>query len=637
MPPAKPVTYTEDHIRSVEWNEHIRIRPGMYVGKLGDGAAHDDGIYLLLKEAIDNSVDEFIMGCGKRIDVTIETNPDGTQTVTVRDFGRGIPLGSVVDCAGKPNTGGKYDSEAFQRSAGLNGIGLKAVNALSREFVIQSFRDDKTRQAEFACGKLVNDGGIRAAKGQRSGTFTKFTPDPRIFPMLVKQEDPEPSVDYEFKAEYVENLLWNYAYLNTGLTLSFNGKTFKSEFGLLDLLNQKIDGSTVYKAIHLKDPAGLLDIAFTHAGQYGEEYYSFTNGQYTTQGGTHQQAFRDGLVKVLRDFFKKEYDAADIRTGVIGAISIRVQEPVFESQTKTKLGSQAMGPKGTPIRTYVADLLKTELDNFLHRNPAVAQAIQQKIQQNERERKELAGIRGVARAADKKASLHNPKLRDCRIHFNDKAPRRNEEDFRSASTLFITEGDSASGSITKARDTATQAVFSLKGKPFNCHGKTRRVMYENEELSMLHSALNIEAGIDELRYNNIVLATDADVDGMHIRLLLITFFLTFLPDLVKHGHVYILQTPLFRVRNKKETRYCYTEDERLKALAALGPSPEVTRFKGLGEISPGEFRAFIGKKIRLDPVIIGKETPVPDMLQFFMGANTPSRQEFIIQNLAYEV
>lgn len=624
MPVAK-VAYTEENIRSVAWNEHIRMRPGMYIGKLGDGASPDDGIYILLKESVDNSIDEFVMGCGKRIDVTVEANPDGTHTVNVRDFGRGIPLGSVVDCAGKPNTGGKYDSEAFHRSVGLNGVGLKAVNALSSKFVIQSFRDNKTRKAEFSGGNLLVDHGIQPAKSQRPGTLTTFTPDPEIFS------------EYAFKDEYVENLLWNYAYLNTGLTLTFNGNSFQSENGLLDLLNQKIDGSTQYKAIHLKDPAGLLEIAFTHAGQYGEEYYSFTNGQHTTQGGTHQQAFRDALVKVLRDFFKKEYDATDIRTGVIAAVSIRVQEPVFESQTKTKLGSQAMDPKGTPIRTYVADLLKTQLDNFLHRNPAVAQAIQQKIQLNEHERKEMAGIRDVARAAEKKVSLHNPKLRDCRIHFNDKPPRRHEEDLRSGSTLFITEGDSASGSITKARETATQAVFSLKGKPFNCHGKTRRVMYENDELSMLHSALNVEAGMEELRYNKIVLATDADVDGMHIRLLLITFFLTFLPDLIKQGHVYILQTPLFRVRNKKETRYCYSEDERLKALAALGPAPEVTRFKGLGEISPDEFRNFIGKKIRLDPVIIGKETPVTHMLQFFMGANTPDRQQFIIENLAYEV
>ncbi len=619
-----PAKYTEENIRSLEWNEHIRRRPGMYIGRLGDGAAHDDGIYILLKETMDNSIDEFTMGCGKRIDVSLAVNPDGTQTMTVRDYGRGIPLGSLVDCAGKPNTGGKYDSEAFQRSVGLNGVGLKAVNALSSAFRIQTFREEKTRVAEFATGNLLKDHGTKPAAGQKSGTCTIFTPDPAIFP------------NYSFQDEYIENLLWNYAYLNIGLTLSFNGNTFKSENGLLDLLNQKIDGSTAYKAIHLKDSDRLLEIVFTHASQYGEEYYSFTNGQHTTQGGTHQAAFRDSIVKSVREFFKKDYDASDIRTGIIAAISIRVQEPIFESQTKTKLGSQTMSPGGgVTIRNYVSELLKKELDNFLHRSPLVAQAIQQKIQQNERERKELAGIRDVARDAAKRVSLHNSKLRDCRIHFNDKSPRRGEDDKRSDTTLFITEGDSASGSITKVRNPNSQAVFSLKGKPLNTHGKTRRIMYENEELSMLHSALNIEAGLEELRYNNIVLATDADVDGMHIRLLLITFFLTFLPELIKNGHLYILQTPLFRVRNKKETRYCYTEPERVKAIGALGPNPEVTRFKGLGEISPDEFRHFIGPKIRLEPVIIGKESPVDKLLQFYMGANTPDRQEFIIKNLAY--
>ncbi len=619
-----PAKYTEANIRSLEWNEHIRRRPGMYIGRLGDGAAHDDGIYVLLKETVDNSIDEFTMGAGKRIEVGIVENPDGTQTVTVRDYGRGIPLGSVIDCAGKPNTGGKYDSEAFQRSVGLNGVGLKAVNALSTAFKIQSYREDKTRIADFALGNLVKDYGIKAAAGQKSGTVTIFTPDPEIFP------------NYQFKDEYVENLLWNYAYLNTGLTLSYNGKTFKSENGLLDLLNQKIDGSTAYKPIHLKDSAKLLEIVFTHAAQYGEEYYSFTNGQHTTQGGTHQTAFREAIVKSLREFFKKDYDASDIRVGIIAAVSIRVQEPIFESQTKTKLGSVTMSPEGgVTIRNYVSDLIKKELDNYLHRSPAVAQAIQQKILQNERERKELAGIRDVAKDAAKRVSLHNSKLRDCRIHFNDKPPRRGEDDRRSDATIFITEGDSASGSITKVRDPNLQAVFSLKGKPLNTHGKSRRIMYENDELSMLHSALNVEAGYEELRYNKIVLATDADVDGMHIRLLLITFFLTFLPELIKNEHLYILQTPLFRVRNKKETRYCYTEPERLKALEVLTPNPEVTRFKGLGEISPDEFRHFIGPKIRLEPVIIGKESPVDQLLQFYMGANTPDRQEFIIKNLVY--
>lgn len=621
---APTAKYTEENIRSLEWNEHIRRRPGMYIGRLGDGAAHDDGIYILLKETIDNSIDEFTMGAGKRIDVSLAVNPDGTQTVTVRDFGRGIPLGSLVDCAGKPNTGGKYDSEAFQRSVGLNGVGLKAVNALSSSFTIQAFREDKTRHAEFAAGDLLKDHGTRAAKGEKTGTLISFTPDPEIFP------------NYGFNDEYVEGQLWNYAYLNTGLTLTYKGKSFKSENGLLDLLNQKIDGSTAYKAIHLKDSANLLEIVFTHASQYGEEYYSFTNGQHTTQGGTHQVAFREAIVKSLREYFKKDYDPGDIRTGIIAAISIRVQEPIFESQTKTKLGSVTMNPNGgVTIKNYIGDLLKKELDNYLHRNPTVGQAIQQKIQQNERERKELAGIRDIARDAAKRVSLHNSKLRDCRVHFNDKSPRRGEDDRRGDTTLFITEGDSASGSITKVRNPNTQAVFSLKGKPLNTHGKTRRIMYENEELSMLHSALNVEAGIEELRYNNIVLATDADVDGMHIRLLLITFFLTFLPELIKNGHLYILQTPLFRVRNKKETRYCYTEPERVKAMEVLSPQPEVTRFKGLGEISPDEFRGFIGPKIRLEPVIIGKESPVEKLLQFYMGANTPDRQDFIIQNLAY--
>ena len=626
MPDPSPAAYTEANIRHLPWNEHIRRRPGMYIGRLGDGAAHDDGIYIMLKETIDNSIDEFIMGCGKRIEVVLTTNEDGTQTVSVRDYGRGIPLGSLVDCAGKPNTGGKYDSEAFQRSVGLNGVGLKAVNALSLIFTIQAFREEKTRTADFSRGNLVHDGGNKAAKTARSGTLTTFTPDPEIFP------------NYAFKDEYIEAMLLNYACLNTGLTLAFNGKPFKSERGLLDLLIQKIDGSIQYEPIHLKDPSGLLEVAFTHGAHYGEEYYSFTNGQHTTQGGTHQQAFREAIVATLRTFYKKDFDVADLRTGIIAAVSIRVQEPVFESQTKTKLGSLTMSPKdGASIRTYVGDFLKKALDDFLHRNSPVAQALQQKILQSERERKELAGIRGIARDAAKKANLHNSKLRDCRVHFNDRAARRGEDDRRGNSTLFITEGDSASGSITKVRDPNTQAVFSLKGKPFNCHGQSRRVMYENEELNLLHNALNIDAGIDELRYNNIVISTDADVDGMHIRLLLITFFLTFLPELVKQGHVYILQTPLFRVRNKKETRYCYSEPERIKALTALGPAPEVTRFKGLGEISPDEFRHFIGPKIRLEPVIIGKESPLEMMLEFFMGSNTPTRQEFIIENLTYTV
>jgi len=620
---SKP-TYTEANIRSLEWNEHIRRRPGMYIGRLGDGAAHDDGIYILLKETIDNSIDEFTMGGGRRIDITVAPADNGTQRVSVRDFGRGIPLGSLVDCAGKPNTGGKYDSEAFQRSVGLNGVGLKAVNALASSFFIQSFREEKTRQAEFSRGKLIADHKVKAARGEKPGTLVSFTPDPEIFP------------NYQFKEEHIETLLWTYAFLNTGLTLTLNGKPFKSENGLLDLLTQKIDGQTAYPPIHLKDPGKLLEIVFTHASQYGEEYWSFTNGQHTSQGGTHQQAFREAIVKVLREFFKKDYDPGDLRTGIVAAISIRVQEPVFESQTKTKLGSLAMAPNdGVPIRSYIADLLKKELDNFLHRTPAVAQALQQKVAQNEHERKELAGIRDLAKDAARRVSLHNSKLRDCRVHLDDRTVHRGEDDLRSETTLFITEGDSASGSITKVRNPNIQAVFSLKGKPLNTHGKTRRIMYENEELHMLHSALNVENGIEGLRYNNIVLATDADVDGMHIRLLLITFFLTFLPDLVKNGHLYILQTPLFRVRNKKETRYCYSDPERLKAFEVLGPNPEVTRFKGLGEISPDEFRHFIGPKIRLEPVLAGGESPVDKLLSYYMGANTPARQEFIIENLIY--
>ena len=610
--------YTESNIRSLEWNEHIRLRPGMYVGP------HETAIYVLLKEAVDNSIDEFIMGCGKRITITIATNLDHSQTVTVRDFGRGIPLGSVVDCAGKPNTGGKYDDEAFQRSVGLNGIGLKAVNALSRECIIQSYREDQTRRVEFSRGILVKDHKIKPAPGEKTGTLISFTPDPEIFP------------SYQFQDEFVDKALWFCAHLNQGLTLTCNDKVFKSDNGILDLLNQSINGETAYQPVYFRDPNKFLDIAFTHAAQYGEEYYSFTNGQYTSDGGTHQQAFREAIVKVLREFYKKDYEASDIRTGIIASISIRIQEPRFESQTKIKLGSTLMSPKGgVAIKTYIYDLLKKELDNYLHRNPAVAEILQKRILRNEHERKELAGIRGVAKDAAKRVSLNNPKLCDCRIHRDDKRVRRGEDDLRGETTLFITEGDSAGGSVTGVRNTLTQAVFKLKGKPFNCYGKSRKVMYENEELSMLFNALNIEEGLDGLRYNKIVLATDADVDGMHIRLLLITFFLCFMPDLIKHGHVYILQTPLFRVRNKKETRYCYSEPERLKAIEKLGPNPEITRFKGLGEISPSEFRDFIGPRIRLDPVIIGHETPLDKLLSFYMGSNTPERQEFIIKNLSY--
>jgi len=608
---AKESKYTEDSIKTLEWNEHIRLRPGMYIGKLGDGSSPDDGIYILLKETLDNCIDEFVMGNGKTIEVTIKD-----KTVRVRDYGRGIPLGKLVDVVSKINTGAKYDSEAFKKSVGLNGVGTKAVNALSSYFNVQAFRDGKTKSADFSIGNLVKESRLTDSD-QRMGTLVNFIPDEKIFGK------------YHFINEYVEKMLWNYAYLNTGLTIVYNGQKFFSENGLLDLLTQNINGPILYPTIHLSGYD--IEVAMTHSNQqYGEEYYSFVNGQHTTQGGTHQGAFRETLVKTIRDFFKKDFEAVDVRTSIIAAVSIKVQEPVFESQTKTKLGSTDIGPKGPSVKSFIADFLKTELDNFLHKNPETAQAILQKIQSSERERKDLQGIQKLARERAKKSNLHNKKLRDCRIHMQSNDERKLE------TTLFICEGDSASGSITKTRDVNVQAVFSLKGKPLNAYGLTKKIVYENEEFNLLQAALNIEDGIENLRYNNIVVATDADVDGMHIRLLLMTFFLQFFPDLVKNGHVYILQTPLFRVRNKKETIYCYSDQERKAAIEKLGSKPEITRFKGLGEISPDEFKLFIGKDMRKDPVIIGKDRSIVDMLGYYMGKNTPERQDFIIDNLVVE-
>jgi len=603
--------YSEDSIRTLDWKEHIRLRPGMYIGKLGDGASHDDGVYVLIKEVIDNAIDEFIMGFGKTIEVRI----DGLK-VTVRDFGRGVPLGKVVDVVSKINTGAKYDSKVFKKTVGLNGVGTKAVNALSSYFQIQSVREGKTRIADFEGGLLVAE-GPETTTTERSGTRVTFTPDSHIFG------------SYRFIDDYIEKLLWNYVYLNKGLTIYFNGRKFQSQNGLHDLLTRNIDSSTCYPIVYLQDDD--LEFAFTHSEtQYSEEYFSFVNGQHTTQGGTHQAAFREALTKTIREFYKKDFDANDIKTSLIVALSIKVQEPVFESQTKTKLGSQNMEPNGPSIRNYVTEVVKRKLDNFLHMNPETADALLKKIMQSERERKDMASIKKLARERVKKASLHNKKLRDCRIHYNDNNPQRLN------STLFITEGDSASGSITKARDVNTQAVFSLKGKPLNCYGLTKKIVYENEEFNLLQAALNIEESIEDLRYNNIVVATDADVDGMHIRLLLLTFFLQFFPDLVRNGHLYILQTPLFRVRNKQKTLYCYSEKEKQEAMAELGSKPEITRFKGLGEISPDEFSHFIGKNIRLDPVIFKKEMGISEMLSFYMGKNTPERQLFIMDNLRVE-
>ena len=602
--------YTEDSIRSLDWKEHIRTRPGMYIGKLGDGSSKDDGIYVLLKEVIDNSIDEFVMGYGKTIEIEII---DGR--VYVRDFGRGIPLGKVIECVSKINTGGKYDSKAFQKSVGLNGVGSKAVNALSSEFQVQSFREGRTKLAEFSKGVITKDEKEKKSDS-KNGTLMSFIPDPTIFR------------NYRYNSEYVSAMLWNYAFLNKGLVIEYNGEKYFSENGLKDLLEKNLTDEILYPIVHLKGED--IEIAFTHTISYGEDYYSFVNGQHTTQGGTHQAAFREAIVKTIREFYKKDFDSSDVRTSITAAISVRVQEPVFESQTKTKLGSLTREIDGLAIRTWVNDFVKTELDNYLHKHPDVAKALESKINQSERERKEIAGIKKLANDRAKKANLHNKKLRDCRVHLNTKHIDRQE------STLFITEGDSASGSITKARDISTQAVFSLKGKPLNCFAMTKKVVYENEEFNLLQNALNIEDGLDELRYNKVVIATDADVDGMHIRLLLMTFFLQFFPDLVKRGHVYILQTPLFRVRNKKETKYCYSDMERVNAIQKLGPKPEITRFKGLGEISPDEFSQFIGKNIRLEPVMIGQEDTVHHLLEYYMGKNSPERQEFIIANLRIE-
>jgi topoisomerase-4 subunit B len=602
--------YSEDSIRTLDWKEHIRKRPGMYIGKLGDGSSHDDGIYILVKEVLDNSVDEFAMGIGKSIEVSITD-----RMVTVRDYGRGIPLGKVVDVTSKMNTGAKYDSEVFKKSVGLNGVGIKAVNALSDQFIIESFREGEVKKSVFSRGVLVEDNEIQASE-EKNGVKIVFHPDEELFS------------NYRFISEYIDSLLKNYVYLNTGLSIYFNGQRFFSKNGLLDLLNENMSTEGLYDIIHLKGED--IEVAMTHGRQYGEEYYSFVNGQHTTQGGTHLVAFREALVKAIRDFFKKDFDISDIRTSIIAAISIKVQEPVFESQTKTKLGSKDIGPEGPSVRNFIMDFVTSNLDNYLHKNPSVAESIYQKIIESEKERKAISGIKKMAKDRAKKANLHNKKLRDCRVHFNSTHEQKSE------ASIFITEGDSASGSITKSRSVNTQAVFSLKGKPLNTYGLTKKIVYENEEFNLLQAALNIEDGLEGLRYNNVIIATDADVDGMHIRLLLITFFLQFFPDVVRSGHLYILQTPLFRVRNKKKTIYCYSEDEREKAMKSLGANPEITRFKGLGEISPDEFKNFIGKEIRLDPVVMKKDDSVPDMLEFYMGKNTPNRQEFIISNLHIE-
>jgi len=607
-------TYTEDNIRSLDWKEHIRMRPGMYIGKLGDGSSPDDGIYILLKEVIDNCIDEFVMGAGKTIEITIKDS-----SVKVRDFGRGIPLGKVVDVVSKMNTGGKYDSRAFKKSVGLNGVGTKAVNALSSHFEVESCRDSLRKSASFSFGELQEE-TPQESSSKRRGTKVIFVPDQTIFK------------NYKYRLEYVERMVKNYVYLNPGLTIDLNGEKFISENGLKDLLTDQTNESDLtYPIIHLKGED--IEVAITHSKtQYSEEYYSFVNGQHTTQGGTHQAAFREGLAKTIRDHFGKNYDASDIRKSIVSAISIKVMEPVFESQTKTKLGSTEIGGNMPSVRSYVIDFLSTQLDNYLHKNPTVAEQIQRKILQAERERKELSGIRKLARERAKKANLHNKKLRDCRVHLPDlKMDRRLE------STLFITEGDSASGSITKSRDVNTQAVFSLRGKPLNSYGMSKKIVYENEEFNLLQAALNIEESLEDLRYNNIVIATDADVDGMHIRLLLITFFLQFFPELIKEGHLYILQTPLFRVRDKKQTFYCYSEQERRDAIQALKGKVEITRFKGLGEISPDEFKYFIGEDIRLDPVMLDKNTTIEQLLEFYMGKNTLDRQNFIIDNLKVEL
>ncbi|MFN0202381.1 MAG: DNA topoisomerase IV subunit B [Bacteroidia bacterium] len=610
--------YNEDSIKSLDWQEHIRLRPGMYIGKLGDGSAGDDGIYVLVKEIIDNSIDEYVMGNGAKIEIEVQSGE-----VRVRDYGRGIPLGKVIDCVSKINTGGKYDSEAFKKSVGLNGVGTKAVNALATYFRVESIRDGQKKTAEFERGLLKKDHPIEKTT-EPNGTIVVFNPDNTIFK------------NYRFIPEYLLNQIWNYAYLNAGLTLIFNGQKYISKNGLLDLLSRKTESETLrYPIIHLK--GNDIEIAMTHGNGYGEEYYSFVNGQYTSQGGTHQNAFKEAVCKVIREFYDKTFEVADIRTAIIAAVSVRVQEPVFESQTKTKLGSTNMSPdpNSQTVRTFVNDFLKKELDNYLHKNPTIAQELLKRIQQSERERKEIAGIKKLANERAKKANLHNKKLRDCRFHYSDEGKNVKEEQ-KLSSTLFITEGDSASGSITKARSVESQAVFSLRGKPLNCYGLTKKIVYENEEFNLLQHALNIEDGMDGLRYNQVVIATDADVDGMHIRLLLLTFFLQFFPDLVRGGHLFILDTPLFRVRNKQKTYYCYSEEEKQTAIRKLGNKPEITRFKGLGEISPDEFAKFIGDDIRLQPVMISSTMSIEQLLEYYMGKNTPDRQRFIIDNLKVE-
>lgn len=611
MTEIQDTEYTEDNIRSLDWKEHIRMRPGMYIGKLGDGSSADDGIYILVKEVIDNCIDEFVMGNGKRIDVRVK---DGR--VSVRDYGRGIPLGKVKDVVSKMNTGGKYDSKAFKKSVGLNGVGTKAVNALSDYFCVYAVREGEKKQVIFERGEVVEELPIEKTD-ERNGTYVEFIPDESIFK------------NFRFRSNYLEKMFWNYCYLNRGLSIYFNGEKFKSDEGLKDLLNNNIDGEPLYPIIHLEGDD--IEVAFTHERNYGEDYYSFVNGQHTTQGGTHQSAFKESIARVIRDFYNKNYDATDIRQSIAAAVSIKVMEPVFESQTKTKLGSQDIEPGGQSIRTFINDFLKVKLDNFLHKNPNVADIIEQKIKRSEKERKELSGIRKLARDRAKKANLHNKKLRDCKVHYTDTKDERHKD-----TMIFITEGDSASGSITKSRDVATQAVFSLRGKPLNSYGLTKKIVYENEEFNLLQAALDIEDEMDNLRYNKIVIATDADVDGMHIRLLLLTFFLQFFPDLVKRGHVFVLQTPLFRVRNKKKTIYCYSDEERKNAIDELGAKAEITRFKGLGEISPNEFKEFIGEDIRLDPVLLTKDVSIDSILSYFMGKNTAERQEFIIDNLRIE-
>ena len=611
------VDYGDSNIITLEGLEHVRRRPGMYIGKLGDGTHYDDGIYVLLKEVLDNCIDEYRMGAGKSIEVTVK---DGH--VEVRDFGRGIPLGKMIDAVSIMNTGGKYDSKAFKKSVGLNGVGTKAVNALSSSFVVQSYRDGQSRRAEFVQGKIIQDSEIFEDKSDR-GTYVFFIPDETLFN------------DYHYQDEFIETMLRNYAYLNTGLTINFNGKKILSKNGLLDLLNENLTSEPLYPIIHLRGED--IEIAFTHSDQYGEEYYSFVNGQHTTQGGTHQSSFREAVARTIKEFYNKNHELTDIRNGMIAAIAISVEEPVFESQTKTKLGSRDMSKDGISVNKFISDFLKKELDNFLHRNSETSATLLQKIQDSEKERKAIAGVTKLARERAKKVNLHNKKLRDCRAHYNDTPTKDEAKNLaNSNSSIFITEGDSASGSITKSRDVNTQAVFSLRGKPLNSYGLTKKIVYENEEFNLLQAALNIEDGIEGLRYNKIIVATDADVDGMHIRLLLITFFLQFFPDLIKKGHVHILQTPLFRVRNKKDTFYCYSEEERLAAMSKVGSNPEITRFKGLGEISPDEFKHFIGRDMRLDQVTLKKEDAVQDLLSFYMGKNTSERQNFIIENLVVE-